>query len=230
MRSIIGIVCFLLLAPVGVIAQGHMELFKQAAECYDQNKMSEGFALHLQAIQSCAREQYCMNNLIYTPIIVDMAQKAGQYKEALEALDIAERKSANYYTVLIKTWRADLFRLQGKFPEALAEYEKAVSLSSRGGSSEVDLPFIRLAWMKSTCKDAAFRNGREAMELLEKATTIDNKKEKNETNHELLNTYAAAYAELGDFENAIEKAQAGKWREENVKQLEAYKLGKPWRE
>ena len=56
-----------------------------------------------------------------------------------------------------------------------------------------------LAWILSTCSDVSFRNGPRGVELAQQAVRFSGGK-----NPSFIRTLAAAYAETGRFNNAIE--------------------------
>jgi len=88
-----------------------------------------------------------------------------------------------------------------------------------------------LAWVLATSPDAKLRDGRRAIELAEKACELSEYKLAH-----ILSTLAAAYAETGDFDRAVEwSTKAVELGDENhgdalKKELESYKAKKPWRE
>jgi tetratricopeptide (TPR) repeat protein len=87
------------------------------------------------------------------------------------------------------------------------------------------------AWVLATSPIAAVRNGKRAIELATTAATVTDYKQAY-----ILSTLAAAYAEAGDFKNALrwsEKAvQIGPpdQKEGLKKETASYKDKKPWRE
>ena len=64
------------------------------------------------------------------------------------------------------------------------------------------LAYNNLAWIYGTSPNASLRNGDEAVALATKACELTNFK-----NPEMLDTFAAAYAEMGKFEKAVEYQQ-----------------------
>jgi Flp pilus assembly protein TadD len=114
--------------------------------------------------------------------------------------------------------------------EALMEYRKALALDP-----QLSLACNNLAWMLATHPDPQIRNGREAVELGERACRLTNNEQPF-----YLGTLAAAYAEAGRFNDAIaaaEKARdlarkAGMERvvERNEQLLELYRAGRPYHE
>jgi len=86
---------------------------------------------------------------------------------------------------------------KGFLAEAADHYEKALQ-------SEPDsiLPLNNLAWVMSTGPDDSLRNNEIAVELATKANQLS-----KESNPVFIRTLAAAYAQAGQFENAIETAR-----------------------
>lgn len=117
------------------------------------------------------------------------------------------------------------YRDQGAIPEAARHYQWALNLGP-------DLPpaLNNLAWIRATHPDAELRNGAKAVELAERCCKL--------SNYQIgptLDTLAAAYAEVGRFDEAI------RWQNKAIelagatdttelqKQLEFYRAGKPLR-
>ncbi|MEN6406546.1 MAG: tetratricopeptide repeat protein [Thermoguttaceae bacterium] len=122
--------------------------------------------------------------------------------------------------------RGDMLLNMGRQSEALADYEKALKFQPD------DYGLLNnLAWVLATSPDAKLRDGRRALELAAKACKTSDYKLAY-----ILSTLAAAYAETGDFQNAV------KWSTKAVeigdkdhddslhKELKSYQAQKPWRE
>jgi tetratricopeptide (TPR) repeat protein len=94
-----------------------------------------------------------------------------------------------------------------------------------------DSAYNNLALLLAAAPDAGHRNGKEALELAGRACQLD-----GYMYYPLLSTLAAAYAESGDFENAVrwqEKAielAPEKSGEELQSRLALYQAGKPFRQ
>lgn len=87
----------------------------------------------------------------------------------------------------------------GRHAEAVPHYREALRLNGR--VSFVDGSYMwanDLAWMLATSRNAAIRNGAEALEWAERACAADGR-----DNPATLDTYAAALAEAGRFDEAI---------------------------
>ncbi len=145
-----------------------------------------------------------------------------------------------------KEWRAQRVRGDAKLSindhaGAIADYEAALKIiedmdSKQREEEDIDFSGLlnNLAWVLSTSPQDAVRDGKRSLELGLKACEATEYKQAH-----ILSTLAACYAETGDFENArkwSEKAVELGAKEDNEqleqlkKELEGYKLNKPWRE
>ena len=88
---------------------------------------------------------------------------------------------------------------KGSLHEAVADYERALALAPEDPHSR-----INIAWVLATAPDASIRDGRKAVELAKKAVDLSNTEDPK-----FLRALAAAYAEAGQFSEAIEVAQRG---------------------
>ena len=115
-----------------------------------------------------------------------------------------------------------------QFREAIVEYRKALTLDDR-----LSMAYNNLAWMLAANPDPTIRNGQEAVKLAERACRLT-----NEEQPFYLVTLAAAYAETGDFKNAIIAAEKARdiarkagletLAQQNEKRLEYYRVGRPY--
>ncbi len=87
---------------------------------------------------------------------------------------------------------------KGELREATEHYQAAL----RSAPDSV-LPLNNLAWILSTSPEAALRNGGRAVELAKEANQLSQNK-----NPIFIRTLAAAFAEAGQFENAIGTAES----------------------
>jgi predicted Zn-dependent protease len=137
----------------------------------------------------------------------------------------ADSASVQYHSRLATILQAD-----GKTGDALAEYEVVHRI--RPGDK---LVLNNMAWIHATSTDARFRDGRKAVELLQPLAA------RPEFDSNGLDTLAAAYAETGQFDRAVETAESAiaKARGENApagaivdmhKRLALYKKRQPYRE
>jgi tetratricopeptide (TPR) repeat protein len=90
-----------------------------------------------------------------------------------------------------------------------------------------------LPWLLATCPEASVRRGTEAVE---RALEVCRRNECEDWN--LLDTLAAAYAEVGDFEQAVKCQEhalartnlSAEWRQQLEARLALYRAGMPYRE
>ncbi len=119
---------------------------------------------------------------------------------------------------------------KGDPAEAIQHYQKALELAPRS------IPTLtNLAWLLATSRDASLRNGPKAVELAGQADRLV-----GGTNTLVLRTLAAAYAENGEFANAIRTARsamqlARMHGEDSLtmdldQQIALYQLGMPYRD
>jgi tetratricopeptide (TPR) repeat protein len=86
---------------------------------------------------------------------------------------------------------------QRNFAAAIKEYQKVLDLVPR------HLPVhLSLAWLLATSPEASLRNGQKAVELAQEAERLS-----KDGSPQILDTLAAAYAEAGQFGEAVETAK-----------------------
>jgi len=131
------------------------------------------------------------------PIQSDLAlalATEGKFDEAIAtyriALKIKPHEIKPRYTL------ANLLAVQGKYHEAIEEYQATLQ-----EDHDHLLALNDLAWILATAPDPHLRNGAEAVELAEKACQLTNYKTTL-----FVGTLAAAYAEAGQFDDAIKSA------------------------
>src|SRR4029079_9284355 len=119
----------------------------------------------------------------------------GKYDLALKDCNEALRQDRSVVEAALL--RANINARLGKYAEALKEYEYLVSLHPRN----VTLARILSdrAWFRATCPNASFRNGQPAMKDAKAACSIMVWKDE-----QMIDTLAAAYAETGDFNSAVQ--------------------------
>lgn len=114
----------------------------------------------------------------------------------------------------------------GEYTKAIADFRQAIRINPNHMSS-----LQILAWVLSTAPQAKFRDGKYAVELATRACKLTNWK-----NPSSLSCLAAAQAEVGNFQAAIQyqKKAVSLTTENNVKgyhkTLDLYQAGKPYRE
>ena len=92
---------------------------------------------------------------------------------------------------------ANALRKKGRYLDAVAHYESALRIDPRSV-----LTLNNLGWLLATCSDPSVRNGARAVEVAARAELLSGGEDPL-----ILHTLAAAYAENGQFSQAIETAQ-----------------------
>ncbi|MEY2492074.1 MAG: hypothetical protein QOH24_1025 [Verrucomicrobiota bacterium] len=119
--------------------------------------------------------------------------RTNRYQEAVEAMTraIALRQQHSSLALPLSERGNAYFHL-GQFEKAQSDLVAAVRRDPRDPDA-----LNNAAWFRATCPDAAYRNGKEAIELASSACAIDKWKDADE-----IDTLAAAYAEAGNFAEA----------------------------
>ncbi len=124
--------------------------------------------------------------------------------------------------------RAQAYERKKDYDHAIADHESALSLDPKDFNT-----INNLAWIFATCPKQELRNGKKAVEMgLEAAKLTESK------NPGVLDTLAAAYAENGQFDLAVETQKkaladpefAKTSGEESKARLKLYEQKKPYRE
>jgi tetratricopeptide (TPR) repeat protein len=92
---------------------------------------------------------------------------------------------------------ANALRKKGRYPDAIAHYEAALRIDPRSV-----LTLNNLGWLLATCADPSVRNGARAVEVAARADLLSGGEDPL-----ILHTLGAAYAENGQFAQAIETAE-----------------------
>ncbi len=137
-----------------------------------------------------------------------------------------------------ENWQA--FRMRGDtllamkdYTKAIADFEKALDLVPNDNLERSGI-LNNLSWTLSTSLTDTVRDGKRALELGLEACELTEYKKPH-----ILSTLAAAYAEVGDFDKAIEWSEKAvklgrETKEPQLEQLEAelesYRKKEPWRE
>ncbi len=139
------------------------------------------------------------------------------YGQAIEA----DPKSAAGYR-----GRADAYLSLGKQAEAVADYEAALAIDPKNSGV-----LNNLAWLMATSPEQSLRNGKRSIELAKLACEVTEYKQAH-----ILSTLAAAYAETGDFDEAMSWSQKAvklgtdQLKGQLTKELKSYQAHQPWRE
>jgi len=151
---------------------------------------------------------------------------AKQPRKALEAYEaVLKLDDKNFHAL---RGQADSLLNTGKHAEAVEVYVKAHLLKPD------DTGILNnYAWVLATSPDDKVRNPKKSLELALEAVRLTESKQPH-----ILSTLAAAYAENGDWDNAVkwsekavkESADEGETSDQLGKELASYKEKKPWRE
>ena len=89
--------------------------------------------------------------------------------------------------------RGFLYSRKGDYGQGIDDCNKAIQINPTNA-----LGYNNLAWILAVCPDAKLRNGQKALEYAQKACELSAWKDPH-----ALGTLAAAYAEVGNFEEAV---------------------------
>src|SRR5262249_18331256 len=124
--------------------------------------------------------------------------------------------------------RAGAFESAGDFKRAAADYRLAIKRFPKSETAHDGM-----AWFLATCREASFRDGKEAVREATLACELAGWKDPY-----VVATLAAALAETGDFAGAVQRGEQAlkapvlpsEYRQKIEKQLASYRANKPWRD
>ncbi|QDT34055.1 tetratricopeptide repeat protein [Thalassoglobus polymorphus] len=181
----------------------------------DTGKLDAALKDFTKAIELAPESPEAHNSLGVTLRLV------GRYPLAIQAYTNCIEADPKFLPAYIN--RGFAYKNVKKFQLAVDDYEEALKLSPGSPSAQNDL-----AWLLATCEDESFRDGQRAVDLAVAAS-----RSAKYRNPEYLDTLAAAYAEIGNFEKAIETVQTaieifgdGDMKDASVERLELYRQEK----
>ena len=218
---------------------------------YDQAIRDSTEAIRLQ--DKTMQSDFHYNRAIYYEVLGNFGKAIADYDDAIR---IAPNDLRNY------GGRAHAFEEMGQLDKASGDYERAIRLNAtepndyrqrgiayfaKGNYRAAASDFEKaarlspsdydaaqsLAWFRATCPEESLRNGKEALE-----TSLRLCGRTHWQDADAVDTLAAAYAETGDFDNAVKyQTQALNMRGVHAfnrkrmqERLELYRQHKPYRQ
>ena len=152
--------------------------------------------------------------------------RQGKLEEAIGDYNAALQLEPNRTEVYAS--RANAFLRQKKYRQAVLDLQTAIQMNSKKPERALN----SLAWLRATCLEAGIRDGKEAVKLAIKACELSEWKDWG-----MIDTLAAAYAEIGDFDQAIkyekqvvEMIKPSTDRRKLQQRVALYEQHKPYRE
>jgi tetratricopeptide (TPR) repeat protein len=147
----------------------------------------------------------------------------GKFDAAIKDLDEAV-KLGHTPAQLNRGWA---YELKGDYKKAAEDYASILNLRPSDA-----LALNNMAWLRATCPNATFRDGKAAVKLAKQVCELSGNREGTH-----LDTLAAAYAEAGDFAAAVKTqglaledvGYTKKYGDDAEKRLQLYKDKKPYR-
>ena len=127
--------------------------------------------------------------------IGDVFSKMGKLDEAIAQFEKCLSMSPDFAEAHHDL--ANALRKRGRYPDAIAHYESALRIDPQSV-----LTLNNLGWLLATCADPSVRNGARAVEVAARADLLSGGEDPL-----ILHTLAAAYAENGQFSQAVETAE-----------------------
>jgi tetratricopeptide (TPR) repeat protein len=129
---------------------------------------------------------------LYTRANVFLIQ--GKPKLAIQDCGEALRQNPVFFEAALL--RASANAALGRYAESLKEIEHVIAIRPR--TTGLARALSDRAWLRATCPDPSFRNGRQAIKDAKAACGI-----MSWDDEDMIDTLAAAYAESGDFDSAV---------------------------
>jgi tetratricopeptide (TPR) repeat protein len=167
----------------------HVNLAESLADEGDLDGAVKHLAAALRLSPSSKEAHHSLGGVLMLQGHVDDA--IGQFEQALRL----DPDYANAHSDL-----ANALMLQGKVEPAIAHCETALRLQP-----DLADALNNLAWLRATQADPKYRDGKAGVRLAERAAELTGRK-----NPSMLDTLAAALAEAGEFEEALQTAEEGR--------------------
>jgi tetratricopeptide (TPR) repeat protein len=126
--------------------------------------------------------------------------------------------------LMVQVVRGQIYEDIGKYSLALADYDRVVNITPASLPLTSAFALNSRAWLRATSPEASFRNGKQAVTDAKSACN-----QANWTEDAYIDTLAAAHAEVGDFDSAIQfeqraikRAHEEAWAIKDPKQRQDY--------
>lgn len=154
---------------------------------FHKNDLAKAIADYNKAVELQPNDPYSYMRRAYAYEREKLYEKA--IPDFSKMIELSPTNS-HYYNA-----RADAYAQNGQYREARDDFKQAIQLSPEEWNS-----YSELAYFLATCPDASFRNGDEALKMARKGCELNQQPgDWPDCNYAL----AAAYAEIGDFDDAI---------------------------
>ncbi len=170
-----------------------MSQVNRASELLQKGDLDGALACWEMALQKSPRNLAIRREISRN--IGDVFSKKGMLDEAIAQFEKCLAMSPDFAEAHHDL--ANALRKKGRYPDAVAHYESALRIDPRSV-----LTLNNLGWLLATCSDPSVRNGARAVEVAARAELLSGGEDPL-----ILHTLAAAYAENGQFSQAIETAQ-----------------------
>ena len=121
-------------------------------------------------------------------------EQLGDVDKALQDFSWAIESDPNWPTSYLN--RGGIYQSRGEWAKARADLDKAVQVGNANTAGIARHLFNADAWLLATCPDPAVRDGPRAVKMAQRAVGV-------EETAKTRDTLAAAYAEAGQFEDAV---------------------------
>jgi tetratricopeptide (TPR) repeat protein len=181
------------------LASGHDEAARGQAQSNIGNALlqkglvDEAIAQFQQALEMAPEDR-----IIHNDFGNALLQKGHLDKAIAEFQRALDSGLEDAYTAHIHYNLGNALRQNKLVGEAIAHYQEALKREPRLLPAQ-----NQLAWVLATCSDASLRNGFKAVQLAQQASDLSGGR-----NPVILRTLAAAYAENGQFSQAVETAKS----------------------